>query len=289
MLVAFVVLLPTCFAAWLVWQSVEQPARASKSAPTLIPVPSDSKSPSSGKSSPGSKDPASGHGSKPLSGRTVVLDPGHNPGNRDHATEINRSVSIGTARKECDTTGTATESGYSEAEFTLDLTRLVRTELKKLGATVKLTHEGDREWGPCVDQRAAAGNRADADAAVSLHADGAPVGDRGFHVILPASVQEGRADTRAITGPSRRLGHELADSFRKSTGEKPAGYINDGKGIDTRDDLGGLNLSRVPKVFLECGNMRDPRDAGRLTDRKWRDRAAHGVAEGIAGFLEGKR
>ena len=34
--------------------------------------------------------------------------------------------------------------------------------------------------------------------------------------------------------------------------------------------------------------MRDPRDAGRLTDREWRDRAASGVAKGVADFLEGR-
>ena len=28
--------------------------------------------------------------------------------------------------------------------------------------------------------------------------------------------------------------------------------------LTVRSDLGGLNLSRVPKVFIECGNMRNP-------------------------------
>lgn len=291
MLVTVAVLIPTCFAAWLVWQTVAQPAEAGKPAPTLMPPPTASGAnspPADGRSS-GSAEDTSKPGEKPLKGRTVMLDPGHNPRNRDHAAEINRSVGIGTSRKACDTTGTVTDSGYTEAEFTLDLARRVRADLEQRGATVKLTHDGRRAWGPCVDARAEAGNKADADAAVSLHADGAPAGERGFHVILPGSVHEGAADTRAITGPSRRLGRELVSAFRHSTGEQPAGYVSDGKGIDTRSDLGGLNLSRVPKVFLECGNMRDERDAGRLTDRKWRDRAAHGVAEGVAKFLEGER
>lgn len=295
-LVALAVLFPLCFAAWLVWQSGGERAEAGRPAPTLVPPPAGPKSPSPGEDSSPGKDPSGSQqdeqGGRPggeLAGRTVVLDPGHNPNNRDHAAEINRSVNIGTGRKECDTTGTATESGYTEAEFNLDLARRIRADLEKRGATVKMTHDGKRKWGPCVDQRAEAGNRAGADAAVSLHADGAPQGARGFHVILPASLHEGAADTRAIAGPSRSLGRELATAFRESTGERPAEYINGGTGLDTRGDLGGLNLSRVPKVFLECGNMRDKRDADLLTDRAWRDRAARGVAEGIAGFLEGKR
>lgn len=287
------VLIPTSFAGWLVWHSADQSAGAAKPGPTLVPLPERSRS-GSGSGAADSDSAAGsgrqdGRGAKSLAGMTVVIDPGHNPNNRRHTAEISRSVNIGTGRKACDTTGTATESGYSEAEFTLDLARRTRAGLRERGATVELTHQGRRPWGPCVNDRAEAGNRADADAVVSLHADGARAGARGFHVILPESVNEGRADTRAVTGPSRRLGRELADSFREFTGSKPAAYAGDGEGTNTRGDLGGLNLTRVPKVFLECGNMRDPRDAADLTDEKWRDRAARGVVEGIAGFLAKKR
>jgi N-acetylmuramoyl-L-alanine amidase len=291
-LITLGVLTPTAFAGWLVWQSVDQSAGAGSSAPTLMPLP-DSSRPGSNSGLPGGDSGGAGShagtSGKPLRGMTVVLDPGHNPNNREHAAEINRTVNIGTGRKECDTTGTATSSGYSEAQFTLDLARRVRAGLLERGATVEMTHQGSRPWGPCVNARAEAGNRADADAVVSLHADGAPAGARGFHVILPESVNEGRADTRAITGPSRKLGRELADAFRESTGSKPAAYAGEGEGTDTRGDLGGLNLTRVPKVFLECGNMRDPQDAADLTDRTWRGRAARGVVEGIAQYLAEKR
>ncbi len=292
LLIALGVLVPTSFAGWLVWQSADQSSGAGKAGPTLMPLPDDSR-PDSGAGLPGGDSGGGGEqagsGGRPLSGMTVVIDPGHNPNNRRHAAEINQSVDIGTDRKECDTTGTAAESGYSEAEFTLDLARRVEAGLRKRGATVELTHEGRRPWGPCVDSRAQAGNRADADAVVSLHADGAPASARGFHVILPESVNEGKADTRAIVGPSRDLGRELADAFRKFTDSKPAAYAGDGEGTDTRGDLGGLNLTRVPKVFLECGNMRNPRDAADLSDREWRGRAARGVVEGIAAFLAEKR
>jgi N-acetylmuramoyl-L-alanine amidase len=56
-----------------------------------------------------------------------------------------------------------------------------------------------------------------------------------------------------------------------------------------RGDLGGLNLSTVPKVFIECGNMRNARDAASLTDPAWRQDAAEGIADGLTAFLEGKR
>ncbi|MEW1771844.1 N-acetylmuramoyl-L-alanine amidase [Streptomyces sp. NPDC086777] len=225
---------------------------------------------------------------RPLQGKVVVIDPGHNPGNFQHTSEINQKVNIGTNWKECDTTGTSTNDGYSEARFTLDVAHRLRTLLERQGATVKLTHDGDRPaWGPCVTKRAEIGNDAHADAAISVHADGAPEGDRGFHVILPASVHSGAADTRPIVDSSRTLGERIESDFAKVTGSAPSNYVGGGTGLDVRQDLGGLNLSTVPKVFIECGNMRDSKDAALLTSGAWRQKAAQGMSEGIVSFLRG--
>ncbi|MEU6347900.1 N-acetylmuramoyl-L-alanine amidase [Streptomyces sp. NPDC047072] len=223
----------------------------------------------------------------PLRGKVVVIDPGHNLTNFRHTAEINRKVDIGTNRKECDTTGTSTNSGYAEAKFTLDVAHRLRTLLERQGATVKLTQDGDRPYGPCVDERARIGNGAHADAVVSIHADGAPAGDRGYHVILPGRVHKGIADTRKIVAPSAALGRLVAKDFGRATGTSPSNYIGDGTGLDTRTDLGGLNLSTVPKVFIECGNMRDSKDAALLTSGAWRQKAAQGISEGIVSFLRG--
>ncbi|MEG3626449.1 N-acetylmuramoyl-L-alanine amidase [Streptomyces poriticola] len=225
--------------------------------------------------------------SGPLQGKVVVIDPGHNPGNFRHTAEINRKVDVGTHWKECDTTGTATNAGWPEAEFTLDVTHRLRTLLEEQGATVKLTWNADRPYGPCIDERARVGNEAGADAAVSIHADGSSEGNRGFHVILPGSVNKGAADTRSIVGPSRDLGARIAGRFVDVTGSAPANYVGGGTGLVTRTDLGGLNLSTVPKVFVECGNMRDSKDVALLTSGAWRQKAAQGISEGIVSFLRG--
>ncbi|MGW9118810.1 N-acetylmuramoyl-L-alanine amidase [Streptomyces sp. NPDC055663] len=231
--------------------------------------------------------PAGGGAGGPLAGKTVVIDPGHNPNNHLHTGEINRQVDIGTTHKECDTTGTSTNSGYAEARFTLDVSHRLRTLLQKQGAKVVLTYDDDRAYGPCVDERARIGNEARADAVVSVHADGSAVGNRGFHVILPASVRGGKADTSKIVEPSRDLGTRIAGFFVRDTGSAPSNYVGGNSGLDTRKDLGGLNLSTVPKVFIECGNMRDPKDAALLTSAGWRQKAAQGIADGISSYLKG--
>ncbi|WP_431773270.1 N-acetylmuramoyl-L-alanine amidase [Streptomyces cucumeris] len=283
--VVLAALIPACFAGWLLWSSFggQDPGQDDgKPGGSGLPTASSTSSPSPPPAGPPSDAPA-----KSLKGKVVVIDPGHNPNNRDHSAQIARRVDIGTDKKECDTTGTATNSGYAEASFTLDVARRARTLLEARGATVKFTQDGKREFGPCVDERAEIGNKAHADAVVSVHADGAGSGERGFHVILPKSVRGGGADTSAITKPSRRLGERLLDAFAEETGSEPADYIGDGSGLNVRGDLGGLNLSTVPKVFIECGNMRDAKDAAHLTDARWRERAARGVARGITDFLNG--
>ncbi|MCX4914442.1 N-acetylmuramoyl-L-alanine amidase [Streptomyces sp. NBC_00687] len=305
--VAVAALVPGALAGWLVWLAVgndsgggsDRAAPATSSSAPGSGAPSaagstsatardDGKPGKSPKASPsGSATGAKPAGSGPLKGKVVVIDPGHNPGNFQHTSEINRKVDIGTNRKECDTTGTSTNAGYAEAIFTLDVANRMRTILEHEGATVKLTHDGDRSWGPCVDERARIGNKAHADAVVSVHADGSASGNRGFHVILPGSVHAGGADTRPIVASSRELGERIAGLFVRETGSAPSNYIGDGTGLDVRTDLGGLNLSTVPKVFIECGNMRDSKDAALLTSGAWRQKAARGISEGIVSFLHG--
>ncbi|MER0243177.1 N-acetylmuramoyl-L-alanine amidase [Streptomyces sp. HSW2009] len=296
LVIVLAVLAPVCFAGWLVWRSLDEDGTEAAGDKPAAATATSSPSPAGGAprekpadSKPGQSPERTPDGGRALRGKVVVIDPGHNPRNRDHTAAIARTVDVGTHRKECDTTGTETNAGYAEAAFTLDVSRRVRALLTERGATVRLTQDDDRPYGPCVDERAAIGNEARADAAVSVHADGAGPGQRGFHVILPASVRDGGADTSAITGPSRHLGERLVHGFSTATGTAPANYLGGGEGLTVRDDLGGLNLSTVPKVFIECGNMRDSKDAALLTDGRWRQRAARGIADGITDFLRGTR
>ena len=220
-----------------------------------------------------------------LAGETVVIDPGHNGANGAHPAEINRQVAIGGGEtKACDTTGTATAGGYSESSYNLAVARSVARILRAEGATVILTRRNNRGVGPCIDERARIGNRAGADAAVSIHADGGPPGGRGFHVIYPTRI-EGLTDD--IFAPSRRLARVLRGAYEERTGLPRSTYVG-GSGIVQRSDLGGLRLSDVPKVFIETGNMRNAADAAILESRRGRRRIAHGIADGVRRFLGGQ-
>jgi N-acetylmuramoyl-L-alanine amidase len=217
-----------------------------------------------------------------LSGKVIVINPGHNGGNGAAPSAINRTVPIGQGkRKACDTTGTATNGGYSEAAYNWDVALRTRRILRNRGATVVFTRDSNKGVGPCIDERARIANRARADATVSIHADGAPAGARGFHVIEPSLI---RGLTDDIFDSSHRLALALRASFRFATKQPYATYIGS-NGIDRRDDLGGLRLSDVPSVFIECGNMRNATDAAQFGSSRWRLKAARGIANGIERFV----
>ena len=60
-------------------------------------------------------------------------------------------------------------------------------------------------------------------------------------------------------------------------------------GIIARSDLGGLNLSTVPKVFTEIGNMASRHDARIIESPAGRQQEAEALAIGLVRFLTGRR
>jgi hypothetical protein len=89
---------------------------------------------------------------RPLAGKVIVLDPGHNPNNIDHLAQINQLTDAGGFLKACNTVGTETDEGYPEWAFNLDVARQARVILRKAGARVIMTQNGHTPFGPCNDE-----------------------------------------------------------------------------------------------------------------------------------------
>ncbi|MEV4355357.1 N-acetylmuramoyl-L-alanine amidase [Nonomuraea sp. NPDC049625] len=224
-----------------------------------------------------------GTGKGPLAGKVVVLDPGHNGGNAAHPEQVDRQVDIITKSKACNAVGFKTADGYEENAFAWSVTQHLRPLLETMGAQVVLTRSNDEGIGPCVTERAAIGNEARADAVVSIHGDSGKPSGHGFHVITPGLIA-GRNDE--VIEPSRKLGLAIRDAYRDGTGMPYANYRGE-DGLRSRTDLGGLNLSTRPVVFIECGNMRNAGDAAKMTDVAFRKRIADSLAKGIKNYLTG--
>jgi len=218
--------------------------------------------------------------SGPLDGKTVVIDPGHNGANWMNPSIINQLVPDGRGQKVCDTTGTATNSGYAEATFTFTLAQRVREILLASGASVEMTRGNNASVGPCVNTRAEIGNTAHGDVVLSLHGDGGPSAGHGFAVLVPVSS----ATNSGVVASSRQFGETLVNSFKSVM---PVSDYLGSQGIQSRSDLAGLNLTTVPKVLIECGNMRNSGDAWLMQDSVWQERAAQQIVQAITAFLTG--
>lgn len=216
-----------------------------------------------------------------LDGRVIVVDPGHNGVYRK---AINRrSVAAGRGKlKACNSSGTSTNAGFAEHRFNWLVAVQLVGDLRARGATVVLTRPDDAGIGPCVNERAAIGNRARADLVVSIHADGSyRRGARGFHLIVsPAMVAGARVEARSLA-----LAGKLRARIPARTGMPRSTYIGHKTGLSVRSDIAGLNLSKVPAVMLEAGNMRNSSDAKLLASAGFRAKLAKALADGVQAQL----
>jgi N-acetylmuramoyl-L-alanine amidase len=217
---------------------------------------------------------------KPLAGKVIGIDPGHNGGNFADPSFINRPVWNGREREACDTTGTETNGGYTEARFNFNVATYLRAYLIREGAKVVMTRKTNHGVGPCIDRRAQILDKARADVAIDIHADGGPAGGRGVAILTP--VADGPNDK--VIGASKRFGRILLQRYTKLTGIPISNYDGSG-GFSPRGDLAGLNLTTVPKVLIECVNMRNPADATRLVKPSFQRLAAKSMAAAITAFL----
>ncbi len=212
-----------------------------------------------------------------VAGMIVFLDPGHNGANDD---SINRQVSNGRGgTKNCQTSGTNSDSGFPEHTFNWDTTLRVRAALDQLGVRTAMSRGNDDALGPCIDQRAAMANSLRPNAVVSIHADGGPATGRGFHILYanpPLNTTQ--------AGPSVQLARMMRDQLAAS-GLPPSTYIGT-DGLNPRSDIAGLNLAQYPSILVELGNMKNPVDSMLMESAQGRQKYAEAVARGVVAFLQ---
>jgi N-acetylmuramoyl-L-alanine amidase len=216
----------------------------------------------------------------PLAGRTVGIDPGHNGRNYTDPGFIDHLIWNGREMETCNTTGTETDGGYTEAQFNFNVATDLSADLRAQGARVVMTRHNNHGVGPCVNVRAAIINRSHANVAIDIHADGGPPGGRGVAILEP--VADG--PNHHIIGRSKRFGRDVLHQMETVAHMPPSTY--DGvDGVVFRDDLAGLNLTRIPEVLIESGNMRNATDAAMLTSTSFQHREALALDRAIREFL----
>lgn len=212
-----------------------------------------------------------------LTGRVIVIDPGHN------ARGSSKLVPAGNGKKKaCNSSGTATNSGYTEHAYNWAQAKALAAELRSRGATVLFTRSNDTGQGPCVNLRSKLANEQQADVLFSIHADGNySKSARGFHVIISTTMAGGSA----IEAKSKALAKQVRAALQAETAMPRSTYIGKGTALSSRSDLATLNFSQRVAVMMEMGNMRHAKDAALLKSAAWRAKAAVALADGIAAYL----
>jgi N-acetylmuramoyl-L-alanine amidase len=219
----------------------------------------------------------------PLAGKVILVDPGHQLGNSNprFRKQMAQTRFNGTIVKGCNTTGTATNSGFPEATFTWRVAKRLKALLEEAGARVEMTRTTNSydAWGPCVWDRAKQANRIGADAMVSIHADGAPSSGRGFFVLAPGLVEGWTED---VVKPGRRLADAMIDGMA-AAGAPRSNYISEQLMISR--DTTSLNFSNVPTVTVELGNMRNAQEARRMVTSAGQRQYAEWLFAGIEEYV----
>jgi N-acetylmuramoyl-L-alanine amidase len=218
----------------------------------------------------------------PLAGKIIGIDPGHNGRNYTDPAFLNHKIWNGREWEDCDTTGTQTAGGYTEARFTWNVANYLAADLRKEGAKVVFTRHSNRGVGPCVDRRARILDRARANVSIDIHADYGPAAGRGFTVLEP--IADG--PNNKVIKSSIRFGRYVHTAFLADTRIPISDYYGH-NGYIFRNDLAGLNLTTMPKVLIESGNMNNAVDARMLVRSRVQHSIARALAAAISRFLTG--
>ncbi len=175
-----------------------------------------------------------------LSGRTVVLDPGHG------------GTNLG-----------ATAGGLVEADLVLDLARRIEGRLTAIGVAVVFTRT--EHTCPSEEERAAVANTAGADLVLSLHCDAHEAAQAGG----VATFFFGRDRTTSWSPIGEYLSDLLLREVVARTGL--ANCRSHGRSWTL------LQHTTMPAVRMEAGYLSHPEDAARWADPAFRDTLAEAV------------
>ena len=210
----------------------------------------------------------------------ILVDPGHNAGNSTHSGDINQHYWVG-LNKICNTTGTATGSGYEEASYTFDVAQRLARGLAAHGATVVLTRDRNTtdSYGPCIQARGLLGGQVHADFGVSIHADGGPSSGHGAFVYTPEQLNGYTSPSKAQH--SAALAHAVLSGLA-AHGLDGSTYLVPNVAPDR--EQGTLNVSSIPIVIVETLNMANSGDAAIAESKSGRQRVADGLLAGIRAY-----
>jgi N-acetylmuramoyl-L-alanine amidase len=189
---------------------------------------------------------ASGDSLLPLQGIRILLDPGHGG----------------------EESGSRGPTGYPEKEINLVMSRLIETELKRLGATVYLTRKKDVFLS--LEDRVKAIDKIKPDLALSIHYNALP--DSG--------------DAMNTRGISTFWYHPQAQDLAVFLHSYLVGKLNRPSYGTLWNNLALTRPHSAPSVLLELGFMINPEEFEWISDKTEQQKLAYAIAQGIKEWFD---
>jgi N-acetylmuramoyl-L-alanine amidase len=181
-----------------------------------------------------------------LKGKKIIVDAGH--GGRD--------------------TGAIGPTGLREKDITLDTALLLKAELEKAGAIVKLTRSTDVFLE--LAERTMISNSSDFDAFVSIHADSYSRTSKGTTTYFNTSVN--------FNGPkSKQMAQYVQKHLVAQLGTYNRGYKEQEFYVNRKNEL--------PSILVELAFVSNPNEEALLKTKAFRQKAAVGIRKGLEEYF----
>lgn len=178
-----------------------------------------------------------------ISESTIIIDPGHGG----------------------DDTGAISSKKTYEKNFTLEYAQAIKQELKKTGARVILTRNGDSTAS--LGERARQSSKIEADAFISLH----------FDSTSSSSPGSGITTYYYQKNKDGKLAQDINDQL-KSVQIKNRGT--------QEKDLYVLHYNSQPSILLELGYINSKSDYKHITSQKYKEQIAKAVTAGLKNYFQ---
>lgn len=191
----------------------------------------------------------------PLSGRVIVLDPGH--GGKDG--------------------GAISQSGLVEKDLTLPIANYLRDYLQEAGALVLMTREGDYDLADSrstmrkrqdLERRAALVNLSETDLLISIHLNS-----------IPSARWRG---AQTFYNPSRSENKHVATLIQE---ELITNLRNTDRQAKVDHDIYLLKSIHATGALVEVGFLSNPEEAYLLSNTNYQIEVAHAIYRGILRYF----
>lgn len=181
---------------------------------------------------------------KPLENLTIVIDPGH--GGKDPG---------------------AVRNNLKEKDINLEISKKVKSKLKKLGADVYLTREKDEYKG--LYERVDFAKEKNADIFISIHQNS----------YLDRKNENKKEGTSAFyyNKESYNLADEIKNAIVKRTKLK-----DDGTNLAS---LAVIRTADPVSVLIECGYIANKKESEKLSDSNFQKKLARAIVSGVKNYL----